>query len=99
MIFYEIWQYFHEICWNLFKNQWNSMKIHETQWNFMKSDKIFMTSAEIYRKIDEILWKYIKFNETLWNLMIFSSNLLKFIKKSMTFYENPWNSMKSYEIW
>ena len=60
------------------------MKIHEIQWHFMKSDKIFMKSAnftksddifmifaEIYHKINEMPWKSIKFNEILWNLIKF----------------------------
>jgi len=66
------------------------MKIYEIQWNFIKSDDIFMKCVEIYQKINEIPCKSMKFNEILWNLMIFSLNLLKFIKMSMKFHENPW---------
>ena len=47
------------------------MKIHESQWNFTKSDDIFMIFAEIYQKINEMPWKSIKFNEILWNMMKF----------------------------
>ena len=59
------------------KNQRNSMKIFEIQWNFMKSDDIFMKFVEICQKIDEIPWKSMKFYEIL----------LKFIKQLMKFNE------------
>ena len=71
------------------------MTIHETEWNFMKSDKICMKSAEFYQKISEILWKYIKFNEIF---MKSDDIFMKFVEIYQKIYEIPWKSMKFNEI-